>query len=75
MTRDFVWHGKERKADLERALKTAIDETTKAIAEKAEARVRRRTGDLAQSIDTMPAEATREGVEGSVFAGEFYAHV
>ena len=41
MPRDFVWHGKERKSDLERALKTAIDDCTMAMAEKAEARVRR----------------------------------
>ena len=73
MPREFTWHGDEIVQRATQALIATIDETTKAIADKAEGRVRRRTGDLARSVRTQPAKADRTGVEGWVGFGEFYA--
>ena len=66
------WNGPKQFKRIQQALKEAIDETTEAIADSAEARVRRRTGDLSRSIGTAAAEVQGEDVVGAVGAGEFY---
>ena len=60
------WNGKALLRDVLRAAVPAMDDTTRAVVQSAQGRVRRRTGNLADSIDSGPAEIQGDEVIGAV---------
>ena len=49
-----------------------MNENAEAVADKARSRVRKRTGNLADSIEVIPATITKRGIEATVRAGLYY---
>ena len=71
-TQNFVWRGAEILAGVEDAVVGLVNENAEAVAAKAEQRVRKRTGNLADSIEVVPATITKRGIEATVRAGLYY---
>ena len=60
------WNGKALLRDVLRAAVPAMDDTTRAVVQNAQGRVRRRTGNLADSIDKEDAVLEGDEVIGAV---------
>ena len=60
------WDGKTILKDVLRAAVPAMDDTTRAVVQNAQSKVRRRTGNLAKSIDSEAAEIEGDEVIGAV---------
>ena len=60
------WNGKALLRDVLRAAVPAMDDTTRAVVQNAQGKVRRRTGNLADSIDAEAAEIEDDEVIGTV---------
>ena len=71
-TSNFVWKGAEILAGVESAVVDLVNENAEAVADKARSRVRKRTGNLADSIEVVPATITKRGIEATVRAGLYY---
>ena len=71
-TQNFVWRGAEILVQAEAAITDLVNENAEAIADRARGRVHKRTGDLADSIEVIPAKKTKNGIEARVRAGKFY---
>ena len=71
-TQNFVWRGAEILAGVEDAVVDLVNENAEAVADKARSRVRKRTGNLADSIEVVPATITKRGIEATVRAGLYY---
>ena len=71
-TSNFVWRGAEIIRGVESAVVDLVNENAEAIADKASGRVRKRTGNLAESIEAEPATMTKSGIQARVRAGLYY---
>ena len=60
------WNGKAMLKDVLRAAVPAMDDTTRAVVQNAQGKVRRRTGNLADSIDKEDAVLEGDEVIGAV---------
>ena len=60
------WNGKALLKDVLRAAVPAMDDTTRAVVQNAQGKVRRRTGNLADSIDKEDAVLEGDEVIGAV---------